>query len=281
MTPPSLRDLRLATLAVSVLADVDLTPAKSGVLLTGAPQAHVSWTECRRALSGHAPDSPPGRRRLTDWLLARRWCADLGRSAVQERMRPVGLPVDHVSHPGLDWVRDRVFGDALDLGLGAVDLDPEEPDRVVLLPTSALNALGVDVEGVWAAQRDRLETLGALAAERTLGDPKGVLRTFGDCDAITLLGARSLRAALAEAAHGMAAAVVPMRSRGWTRLSQIDPAFGPAAAAATSAPERGFTRPLLLTADELTIVADGGRPTEIVLRDPVGDTPWTRDVLFR
>lgn len=281
MTPPSLLSLRHATLAVSVLSDIDLLPADPGVLLTGSPQVLVTWTECRRALGGHAPDGAAGRARLTDWLQARRWCADAGRDAVASQLRPVGLPVDHVCHPGLDWVRERVLGDALDLGLGAVGLDPDEPDRVVLLPTSALDAMGLDAEAAWAQQRHRLEQLGTLAAERTLRDAKGVLRTFGDCDALTLLGARSLRTALAAAAHGMGAAVVPMRSRGWTRLTLIDPAFGPAAAAATSATERGFTRPLLLTADEVALVPEGGRPTQIVLRDPVVDAPWLRDMLYR
>ena len=73
----------------------------------------------------------------------------------------------------------------------------------------------------------------------------------------------------------------PMRRRGWTRLALIDPAFGPAAAAATRVEERGFARPLLLTADELTQAAEGGRPEEIVLRDPATDAPWVTDVLYR
>ncbi len=281
MTPPSLLELRRATLAVSVLSDVDLEPADDGVLLTGQPQVWVSWTECRRALAGHVPESADGRARLTDWLMVRRWCADAGPAVVAASLRPVGLPVDHVSHPGLDWVRERVLGDALDLGLGAVGLDPEEADRVVLLPTSALDAMGLDADVLWLAVRERLEDLGAMAAERALRDPKGVLRTFGDCDALTLLGARSLRTALAQEAGGLAAAVVPMRSRGWTRLAQIDPAFGPAAAAATVAADRGFTRPLLLTADEVSLVPAGGRAQQVVLRDPVPATPWLRDVLYR
>ncbi|MCW2613999.1 MAG: hypothetical protein JWN08_993, partial [Frankiales bacterium] len=59
-----------------------------------------------------------------------------------------------------------------------------------------------------------------------------------------------------------------------------DPAFGPAAAAATHAPERGFARPLLVTADELALVPDGGKP-DLVLRDPAADQPWVRSVLYR
>lgn len=264
---------------MSVLCDVDLEPARLGVTLTGRPSVWVPWSECRRALAGHDPESTPGRTRLADWLLARRWAADAGRDAVQVALRPVGLPVDHVLHPGLDWVRERVLGDALDLGLGAVGLDPADPDRVVLLPATALDALELDAELSWLEVRASLERLGELAADRVRLDPKGRLRPFGDCDVVTLLGARSLRAALAADSAGLGAAVVPMRRRGWTNLALIDPAFGPAAAAATPAAERGFPRPLLLTADELTLVPEGGRP-DLVLRDPATEDPWSRAVPF-
>jgi hypothetical protein len=279
--PPTSTDLRRGVLAVSVLHDVDLEPARLGVALTGSPAVWVSWTECRRAVAGHDPESAAGRTRLAGWLLARRWSADAGAQRLAASLRPVGLPVEHLLHPGLDWVRERVLGDALDLGLGALGLDPAAPDRVVLLPPPALDAAGIDPETAWAAAREHLEGMGALAAERVHRDPKGQLRPYGGCDVCTLLGARSLRASLAEAAGGLASAVVPMRTRGWTRLALIDPAFGPAAAAATTAAERGFPRPVLLTADELTLAADGGRPEQIVLRDPVIDEPWTRDVLYR
>jgi hypothetical protein len=237
--------------------------------------------ECLRALAGYDPSGAAGRTRLTGWLRARRWCADLGPEALAASLRPVGLPLEHVLHPGLDWVRERVLGDALDLGLGALGLDPAEPESVVLVPTTALDAAGLDPELAWVGARERLEQMGALAAQRSQRDSKGILRPYGDCDVVTLLGARSLRCALAEAAGGMAGAVVPMRRRGWTRLSLIDPAFGPAAAAATEAAERGFDRPLLITAEEVTVVELGGRPQVIVLRDPAADPPWLRDVLYR
>lgn len=74
-----------------------------------------------------------------------------------------------------------------------------------------------------------------------------------------------------------------MRRRGWTDLSLIDPAFGPAAAAATDPVDRGFPRPILITADEVTVVPEGGRPEDVVLRHPTGalEPTWTRDVLYR
>ncbi|MCW2613651.1 MAG: hypothetical protein JWN08_645, partial [Frankiales bacterium] len=179
MEVPSLLQLRRGCLAVSVLHDVDVEPAALGITLTGSPSVWVSWGECRRALAGHDPESAAGRTRLTDWLLARRWAADVGRDRVELMLRPVGLPVEHVLHPGLDWVRERVLGDALDLGLGAVGLDPGDPDRVVLLPSTVLDALGLEPDVVWTGVRARLEELGALAAERVRLDPKGQLRPFG------------------------------------------------------------------------------------------------------
>lgn len=265
---------------MSVLHDLDIDPAALGVTLPGSPTVWVPWGECRRALAGHDPESATGRIRLASWLQARRWAADLGVEAVRERLRPVGLPVEHVLHPGLDWVLERVLGDALDLGLGAVDLDPEDPEHVVLLPTTVLDALGLDAGLEWTRMRAMLEGLGGLAAERARLDPKGQLRPYGDCDAVTLLGSRVLRTALAADAGGMGAAVVPMRRRGWTRLALIDPAFGPAAAAATEVSDRGFPRPLLVTAEELALVPDGGSPM-LALREPASDAPWLRDVLYR
>jgi hypothetical protein len=68
-----------------------------------------------------------------------------------------------------------------------------------------------------------------------------------------------------------------MRRRGWLDLGRIDPAFAAAAAAATEAAERGFDRPLLVTADEVVMAPAGGEPGLIELRDPVAASdPWSR-----
>ena len=281
MAAPTPLELRRGVLAVSVLHDLDIDPSPLGLSLPGTPTIWVSYGECRRALAGHTPEQVDGRERLARWLLARRWAADLPRVELLHRLRPVGLPVEHQLHPGLDWVRHRVLGDALDLGLGAVGLDPADPDRVVLLPQPLLDAAEVDADVAWVAAVDYLERMGSLAAERVRLDAKGQLRPVGDCDVVTLLGAASLRGALAAEAGGMAAVVAPMRRRGWTRLSLIDPAFGPAAAAATDPVDRGFPRPLLVTAEELALAAEGGRPERIALRAPGVDAPWVRDVLYR
>ena len=273
--------LRRGVLAVSVLQDIDIEPASLGVVLVGEPSVWVSWGECRRALAGHHPESPEGHQRLGRWLLARRWAADLPVEQLLHRLRPVGLPVDHELHPGLDWVRRRVLGDALDLGLGAVDLDPKDPDDVVPLSTPLLEAVGLDPEVEWIAAEAYLQRMGTLAAERLSRDPRGQLRPIGDCDVVTLLGSRALRSAIADRAGGMGAVVVPMRQRGWTNLATIDPAFGPAAAAATTPVERGFSRALLITPDELTLAPEGGRPEAVALRDGAVDEPWLKDVLYR
>jgi hypothetical protein len=272
--------LRRGVLAVSVLHDVDVEPSSLGVVLPGSPTVWVPWGECRRALAGHDPEGQTGRERLRAFLLARRWAADAGPETLELALRPAGLPVGHACHPGAEWVRESVLGGALDLGLGAVGLDPAEPDLVVLLPPSALRAAGIAVGPVWEVARRRLEELGALAAERLRLDAKGLLRPMGDCDVVTLLGARSLRTALAGGEGGMGAAAVPMRRRGWTKLGLIDPAFAPAAAAASSPADRGFARPLLVTPDELTVVPEGGRAS-IVLRDPAVHRPGAREVLYR
>jgi hypothetical protein len=278
---PTAVEMRRGVLAVSVLHDLDIEPAPLGVSLTGEPTVWVSWGECRRALAGHDPETPDGRERLARWLLARRWAADISLEALRERLRPVGLPVEHVLHPGLDWVCHRVMGGALDLGFGAVDIDPQDPDHVVLLPQPLLDAVGLDAELEWLAAEAYLERMGTIAGERLKLDTKGQLRPIGDCDAVTLLGATSLRTSIAADNAGMGAVVVPMRKRGWTRMALIDPAFGPAAAAATVAAERGFDRPLLVTPEELAVVPEGGRPQEVVLRDGSSDAPWLRDVLYR
>ncbi len=281
MSAPGPVELRRGVLAVSVLHDVDVDPTPLGVALPGSPTVWVSWGECRRALAGTDPESDLGRARLLWWLQARRWSADLPREVLAAQVVPAGLPVDHVLHPGLDWVCERVRGDALDLGLAAVGLDPDDPDRAVLLPGTVLPAAGLDPSVLWLGARERLEALGAVAADRVSSDARGVLRPCGPCDVVTLLGSTGLRRALAAASGGLGAAVVPMRRRGWTRLAVVDPAFGPAAAAATDPVDRGFDRPLLVTADELTLAREASTGRTLALQGTAVDAPWVRDVLYR
>ncbi len=273
--------LRQCALAVSVLIDLDLEPHAEGVVVTGVPQVLVRWPECHAALAGMSPDTAEGRTLLARWLLRRRWIADHTLDDLAERARPVGLPQGHVLHPGAAWVRERVIGDSLDLGLGFRGLQPGHPDRVIMVPQGVLDITGTDVTAFWMRAKGYLEQMGELAVARWRRDQSAIVRPMGDCDVVTLLGSRTFRwAVTAEDAHGMRAAVVPMRTRGWLELSRIDPAFGPAAATATDAVDRGFARPVLLTADEVSIVAAGGRP-QSALDDPAATRDWLRPLLYR
>jgi hypothetical protein len=192
------------------------------------------------------------------------------------------VPVDHPSHPGLDWVRERVLGDALDLGLGFVGLDPTRPDTVLPLAPGLLALLKFDVESWWPDASGYLDEMAAVASLRQRRRPTPVLRPMGDCDVVTLLASRIFRAALVRGdVAGMRGIAVPMRTRGWLDLARIDPAFAAAAAAATELDERGFDRPLLVTTEEIVQAPAGGRPAEIVLRDPAAPTPHMRDMLYR
>lgn len=279
MQAPDSLELRRLALAVSVLDDVDIVPLDDGVLLTGDVPVEVTWLELRRALGGADPADDLGRFRVRAWLRGRRIAADVHVEHLRTQARPVGLPVDHPLHPGLDWVRQRVLGGALDLGFGFVGVG-HDPDEVVVVPQGALDAAGVDPSPWWPVARDYLERMGAVAAQRLAANP--VLRPIGDCDVVTLLASRTLREALcAHDGTGMRAAAVPMLRRGWLDLTRIDPAFTAAAAAATAPHERGFSRPLLLTADEVTLAPEGGRPADIVLRDPAAESLHLRPVLYR
>ncbi len=278
--PPGAPELRRGVLAVSVLDDVDVEPGRLGLVLPGDPAVGVSWGECRGVLSGADPGSTRGRQLLRAHLHARRWAADLRPAGLAARLRPVGLPVGHVLHPGPGWVCEQVMGGSLDLGLGAVGLDPADRDGVVTLPRVLLGACGLDADLAWSDARDLLESTGALALDLLSRDGRDQLRPVGDCDAVTLLGSRALRTGLVGPAGGLTGVVVPMRRRGWTRLGLVDPAFGPAAAAATAAADRGFPRPLLVTADEVSMVPAGGRPQATALPDEaLRGAPATVDVL--
>ena len=108
MQAPDSLDLRRLALAVAVLDDVDIVPTDDGVLLTGDVPVEVSWLELRRALDGAEPESDLGRRRVGAFLHGRRIVARTHPDHLRELARPVGLPVDHPLHPGLDWTRSRI-----------------------------------------------------------------------------------------------------------------------------------------------------------------------------
>jgi hypothetical protein len=280
MSPSEVRELRRLALTVSVLDSIDLVPAAEGVTLPGLPVLHISWDECSRAISDAEPSSSLARSRLARWLRDRRRLADRSLEELAEIARPVGLPADHALHPGPGWVQHQVHGGVLDLGIGFLGLNREEPDTVELVPQGVLDVSGIDVSPWWTDAMNYVEDMGAMAAVRWRRIPNEPVRPMGDCDVVTLLGSMVFRGAIASSAGGMRAAAVPMRRRGWLELSRIDPAFVRAAADITDPESRGFARPVLLTAEEVTMVGDHGNPAEIVLRDPAVDREWLRDVLY-
>jgi hypothetical protein len=268
-------------LGVSVLGDVDVRPADDGFVLLGVPDIVVSYADMAAAIGTADPDSALARRRLLRWLTARRAVAERSLDELAESIRPVGLPVGHELHPGPSWVLHAVLGGCLDLGIGFVGLDSQHAETVVVMPASVLDAADIDPTPWWRGATEYLENMGALATGRWRREPRNAVRPMGDCDVITLLASVVFRGALCASAGGMRAIAAPMRTRGWLEMSRIDPAFAQAAAALTDEVDRGFPRPVLLTVDEVAIVPPGGRPAEIVLRDPASATNgWLRDVLY-
>ena len=120
-----------------------------------------------------------------------------------------------------------------------------------------------------------------MAAERMERNPNAPLRPMGDCDVVTLLGSMTLRAAIVEeVADGMRTVAVPMRSRGWLDLSRVDPAFSAAAARLTAPEERGFSRPLLVTREEVAMAPEGGDVVRLGIEDQIAPVIDLRDVLY-
>ncbi len=245
--------LRRAVLAVYVVDDLDLLIDDQGVLLTTPTARRVRWHEVAASVAGMDPESTIGRARVGAWLHGRRAVADHPVAVLADRARPVGLPVDHPLHPGPDWVCESVLGGALDIGFGFLGLGGD-PDDVVIVPPGALAAEGIDPAPWWPRARRYLEKMGMIAAARLTTGTQRELRPIGDCDVVTLLASRLLRRALCGTdGTGMCTAAVPMRRRGWLNLAGIDPLFTVAAAAASDLAERGFSRPLLVTVDEVTL----------------------------
>jgi hypothetical protein len=274
--------LRRCVLAVSVLSDIDVTPADDGFMIVGSPNIFISLGQCRAALGDAAPDSDEGRALLARFVTVRQWIEQHVAAELPELARPVALPVDHTLHPGAGWAHKHILGGCLDLGLGLVGLQPANRESVVVVHPAIFDAIEVDPTAWWPSAIGYLEDMGAMATARWRRQPKAPLRPMGDCDVVTLLASVVFRGAVCSDSDGLRAAVVPMRTRGWLDPGRIDPAFAHAAAALTSAEERGFPRPVLLTVEEVTMVPPGGRPAEIVLRDPVPpDALWKRDVLYR
>ncbi|MDQ1633185.1 MAG: hypothetical protein QOC80_3157 [Frankiaceae bacterium] len=300
--------LRRCLLAVTVLHDLDLDwqhltgPTDPvdfdypDLTLDGDPPVRVPSARLRTVLAGRDLEQRATVTFLARWLLLRRVLESAPADMVLEALRVVGLPAGHALHPGPGWVRERVPGASLHLGLGLLpDLAPgalpadltDDSDLLggngsvpavaapspVPLPDGLLDEIGIDAAEVWPTAMARLEELGALAAARRRRRPRDPLRPLAEADVVTLLGSRRFRFELAaETTTGLAGLVVPMLNRGWVSTAAIDPAFGPAAAAATEEQRRGFARPVLVTEYEVVQVPAGGHP----LRHLGGQKPRSR-----
>jgi hypothetical protein len=249
-------------LAVAVLHDVDLCPDQEG-LQVGAQPLHVEWSVIAEIVESAEDACSSGESVLLDALAA--WLRARLAIAAGAALCALGMPARHVTHPGPAWIRERIPGGSLALGFGY----QSGPDDAVLpLPLEVLDHAGLDATQInlsWSRARADLEALGSAAVERDRRHRAGPLKPIRSADVVTLLGARSLRAELAAGeGDGMAALVVPLRMRGWRANSITDPAYGPAVAAAMSPQERGFERPILVTAEELSEVRPGGDPMRLL-----------------
>jgi hypothetical protein len=265
--------LRQCALAVSVLADIDLSPDDSGVRIAGSPRdggradargaVLVPWAELAEALGGHDPLSPSGRRRAATLFRLCRILAEHDShpedavAPIRHAARVLALPPGHALHPGPDWVVQRPRGGALDLGIGLLGLG-DHPDDAQPLPPSLARRLGLRPDQWWPDLSDHLERMGGLAATRIARDGRPVLRPVGGCDALTLLASAPLREQLAAGdGTGMRAVAVPTRRRGWFDLARIDPAYARAAWSITTETERGLPAPVLVTRHEVVMPCPG------------------------
>jgi hypothetical protein len=271
--------LRRCVLAVCVLQDLDLVPEDDGVR-TGSGRL-VPWHAVELALGDVDPDTAAARPLLAQWLRSLQQVSWRSPDDLASRARPVGLPRGHALHPGASWVCESVPGDALDLGVGLLGVGGD-PDVVVVPPAGLLAAAGHDPSAWWGRCRAYLDDMALLAASRFGLNPSRPLRPMGDCDVVTLLGSAAFRTALADGdGTGMRAAAVPTRRRGWLDLTRTDPAFALVAASLADSDDRGFERPLLVTADEVVLARAGGDPVLQALRDSAAPDPVLPAVRFR
>ena len=271
--------LRRCVLAVSVLQDLDLVPLDDGVII-GSGRL-IPWETIEAGLAGYDPEEPATRAVLSSWIRALQSVAWRSPDDLASRARPVGLPRGHGMHPGATWTQYTVPGEVLDLGVGLLGIG-SDPDEVVVLRAGLLEACGHSPRNWWHSCLRYLEEMGELAASRHRRNPLQPIRPMGDCDVVTLVGSGAFRRGLVgRDSAGMRAAAVPTRRRGWLDLSRIDPAFALVAATLAEDHERGFDRPLLITAEEVVMARGGGDPVLQALRDASPADPVLPSVRYR
>jgi hypothetical protein len=273
--------LRRCALGASLVYDIDAVPGDEGVLVGGDYGPILPWS----ALAPHAhpaPESTDARYRVGRVLLAAKALDELlatgGWGLLEARLRVLALPDGHLESPGSGWGRRQVHGGVLTCGIGVQGL-LGNPDRTDPLPIAVTSIWGRRMQHLlddaWSRCIDHAERMGELAVARIAregqarGVTSGVLRPVGGCDVVTLLATSSLRRYLAASdGTGMRAVAVPMRDRGWFDLARIDPVFVGAAWMATEEPDRGLSRAVLVTADEVTLAPVDCDPTAVGLDLP-------------
>ena len=243
-------------LAVCVLDDLDIAIGDHSAIV--ADTIEMSWSEIELAIAPYSSDGDRAVRSARTWVRTRLRVSNWSPAQQLARVRPMGLPVGHVLHPGALWVRERVLGGSLEVGLGLRDT-ADDPEVVQVLDPALVTYLGINIDVWWERACNYREEMAEFAIERLARDPVSTLRSVGDCDVPTLLSSRAFRHQIVQVDDsGMRSAAVPTRTHGWLDLGRIDPAFAVAAADAVPDEQRGFTRPLLITRDEVVQVPDGG-----------------------
>jgi hypothetical protein len=261
--PQRLAASRQCVLALTVLDDVDMLRQDGGVLLPGPSDVFVSWDDIADALGPHDPASAVGRGRVSSMLRLRRMVADLGDQAstrLRQAARLLALPPEHALHPGPGWVRGRLPGGCLDLGIGLLGLN-RSGDGVRPLPASVAAPAGIEPSDWWPDLTRHVDRMGSLVAQRLARDTRCLIRPSGGCDVPSLLASPTLRRALADQdGTGLRAVAIPTRAVAWYDLGRVDPAFVAAVWQLTAEPDRGLGQPVLVTADEVTTPRCGPEP---------------------
>jgi len=172
--PPAWRlELRRALLEVCVLDDVDLVPTETGLsLLTPDGPRELSARRAALVVGDRRAGDPELRVRLRSWL---RCHAHVSAAHLRTaELRPLALGRGHALHPGSGWVRERVPGGVLDVGLGVVGVPGEAgaaplwPDVVEAVAAAASGGgrRAPDTDAAWRASRLHLDAMGLLAARR-------------------------------------------------------------------------------------------------------------------
>jgi hypothetical protein len=257
--------LLLLVHAVAVFDGMGADPTEAGVPITpGRSGAVIGWPQIADVLGADDPLDQAPRLRLTALLMLHRQVAALGPDAaemIRQAARPLALPVGHPLHPGPGWVRERVPGDVLDLGLGVTGLAPEQD--VLPLPRSVARAAGLDADAEWPRVRALGEEWCDVALSR-LGstDRSLVLAGAGGVDALTLI-------ALPDARHRVSGVVAaPSRDRAWLGLGRRsnDESYLQAVWMLTAAARRGVPGPLSVEPAAVTPL----RPAQRSGSSPIG-----------